>query len=129
MAVEVLQKTHDGDELAPCDLWLLQEWVNDHLNEKGEELFRDIHARVIAGTYKAPWFHGVENLTLNHQGYVFWKGVEIEHYSFKSNYGAEAKAAAEEVGRRCRFLESKGIQPTCSSVIWNWDSKKENGGY
>lgn len=125
MAIEVLQKTHDGDNLAPCDLWLLQEWVNDHLNEKGEALFRDIHAKVTAGTYKAPWFHGIENLTLNHQGYVFWKGVEVEHYSFASNYGPEAQAAAEEVGRRCLILESKGIQPTCKAVVWDWDKSQE----
>ncbi len=37
MACEVLQKTNDGEALAPGHLWLLQEWVNDQLNEKGEE--------------------------------------------------------------------------------------------
>jgi hypothetical protein len=127
MAIAILQATHDGEDLDPAHLWLVQEWVNDHLNEKGEAAFRDLHAQVTAGKYQKPWLHGVEHLTRDHQGYVFWKNVEVEHYSFsgKGSYERE-KAAAEELGRRCRILESKGIQPTCKSAIWDWD--KPQGG-
>jgi len=120
MAIAILQATHDGEELDPAHLWLVQEWVNDHLNDKGEAAFRDLHAQVTAGKYQKPWLHGVEHLTRNHQGYIFWKGIEVEHYSFsgKGAYERE-KAAAEELGRRCQILESKGIQPTCKSAIWD----------
>jgi hypothetical protein len=127
MAIAVLQETHDGEDLDPAHLWLVQEWVNDHLNEKGEATFRELHAQVTAGKYQKPWLHGVEHLTRDHQGYVFWKCVEVEHYSFsgKGAYERE-KTSAEELGRRCRILESKGIQPTCKSAIWGW--KKSQGG-
>lgn len=127
MAIAILQATHDGEDLDPAHLWLVQEWVNDHLNEMGEAAFQELHVQVVAGQYQKPWLHGVEYLTRDHQGYVFWKGVEVEHYSFsgKGAYERE-KSAAEELGRRCRILESKGIQPTCKSAIWHWD--KSQGG-
>ena len=35
-ACEILQRTNDGDDLAPNHLWLVQEMVNGHLNERGE---------------------------------------------------------------------------------------------
>ena len=77
MAVMILQSTQDGDDLDPYHLWLVQEWVNDHLNEKGEAAFRALHAQVIAGQYEKPWLHGVENLTRDHHGYIYWKGIQV----------------------------------------------------
>jgi hypothetical protein len=126
MAIAVLRASHDGEDLDPAHLWLVQEWVNGGLNEKGESAFLELHAAVTAGTYHKPWLHGVENLTRDHQGYIYWKGLRVEHYSF---YGEGAqkqqKAAAEELGRRCRILESKGIQPTTKTVVWDWNDSKE----
>lgn len=127
MACEVLQKTNDGEALSPGHLWLLQEWVNDQLNEKGAAAFREMHAQVMAGSYKKPWLYGVENLTQYHQGYVYWKGIQVEHYDF-SGY-EEGKVAAEELARRCRILESKGITVSCNNAIWKWDKDKPDGGY
>jgi hypothetical protein len=130
MACEVLQKTHDGDDLAPFHLWLLQEWVNDHLNEKGEALFREMHQQVMAGTYTKPWVQGVEHLTRDHEGYIYWKGIQVEHFSFSGKGCQEReKAAAEELARRCRILESKGIPVSCAHAIWKWDNSKPEGGY
>ena len=119
MAINIIRATHDGEDLDPDDLWLVQEWVNDHLNEKGEAAFRELHARVIAGNYVKPWLGEVENLTRDHQGYVYWKGIQVEHYSF-ANY-AEMKRASVELGRRCLLLEALGVQPTCRRVTWDWE--------
>ena len=118
MACEVLQKTKDGNDLAPDHLWLLQEWVNDRLNELGEKKFREIHARVMAGNYTKPWLCGVENLTRDHEGYVYWKGIHVEHYSH-DNY-EEIRKDAIELARRCQILEARGIQPSCGRVVWRW---------
>jgi hypothetical protein len=118
MACEVLQKTHDGDLLAPQDLYLVQEWVNEALNESGENLFKEIHARVMAGTYVKPWMCGVENLTQDHEGYVSWKGIQVEHYSH-DNY-EEKKKDAIELARRCLLLEALGKEVTCGNAIWLW---------
>lgn len=125
MACEILRKTNDGDDLDPMHLWLVQEAVNDHLNEKGEALFQELHTQVTGGNYKKPWVHGVEHLTRDHKGYIYWKGHQVDHYSFygKGAYERE-KAAAEELGRRCRILESKGVIPTTATAIWNWDKTK-----
>jgi hypothetical protein len=130
MAVAILQKTHDGNLLAPQHLWLLQEWVNDSLNETGEKHFMDLHAKVMAGTYVKPWLHDIENLTKDHTGYVYWKGIQIEHYSFcgKTAWEEERKAAVE-LGRRCRILETKGIEVSLKNAIWKWDQDQPDGGY
>ncbi len=130
MACEVLQKTDDGDALSPGHLWLVQEWVNESLNEKGETAFREIHAQVMDGSYKRPWHCGVEHLAKDHAGYIYWKGIPVEHYSFYGkNAYEEEKEAAIELGRRCRILESKGIPVTCNAAIWKWDRDKPDGGY
>jgi hypothetical protein len=126
MACEILQKTNDGDDLDPKHLYLVQEWVNENLNEYGKQLFRELHAQVAAGTYVKPWFHGIEHLTRNHHGYVFWKGVEIEHYSFSGKDAWEREEeAAIELARRCLLLEALYIQPTCKRVIWRWSDDYE----
>lgn len=114
-----MQATNDGDDLAPSHLWILQEAVNGHLNEKGMAVFKEVHDQVTSGKYKKPWFHGIEHLTRDHEGYVYWKGSHVEHYSFGSKYDEEAKAA-EELARRCRILESRGIKPTCGTAVWLW---------
>ena len=130
MAISILQSTHDGEDLDPSHLWLVQEWVNDHLNEKGEIAFHELYAQVITGKYQKPWLYGVENLTRDHQGYVYWKSIQVEHYSFSGEGAYEReKAAAEEIGRRCRILESKDMEVSCNNAIWKWDKEKPEGGY
>jgi len=130
MAIEILRATNDGDQLAPQHLNLVQEWVNDNLNESGEDLFKDLYAQIKAGTYKKPWLHDVENLTKDHAGYVYWKGVQIEHYSFYGKNACEDEGKATvELGRRCRILESQGIPVNCNNAIWKWDKDKPEGGY
>lgn len=130
MVSEILSRTADGDDLDPDHLWLLQECVNGNLNESGDKLVREIHDQVMAGSYRKPWLCGVENLTRDHQGYVYWKGIRVEHYSFPGKGAHERmKAAAEELARRCRILESKGIPVSCTTAVWHWDNSKPEGGY
>ncbi|MDD5701049.1 MAG: hypothetical protein PHU23_03270 [Dehalococcoidales bacterium] len=125
IACEILQKTHDGDDLAPEHLYLLQNVVNGWVTKAGEEAFQIIHAQVMAGTYKKPWLCGVENLTRDHEGYVYWKGQHVEHYSH-DNY-EDMKRDAEDLGRRCRYLESIGVEVNCSHAIWTWEKYKPEG--
>ena len=49
MACEILQATNDGSDLDPQHLWLVQEWVNDTLNEKGEQTFHELYKNVKQG--------------------------------------------------------------------------------
>lgn len=93
--------------------------VNGHLNELGEQEFEKLYQSALVG-YQKPWFHGVEHLTVDHVGYVYWKGRAVEHYDFPWGWSEEAKAQAEEVARRCRILEARGEVPTTGNVIWTW---------
>jgi hypothetical protein len=120
MACEILHATHDGDDLAPEHLKLVENWVNGFLNEKGEEAFCRLHEMVKTG-YKKPWLQGVEPFTIDHVGYVYWNGHQIEHFTFRYAYSPEAKANLIELGKRCEFLESKGLAVDCTNVIWHWE--------
>jgi len=119
-ACEILRRTRDGEDLSPEHLWMVQEMVNGRLNELGEQEFEKLYQLALQG-YKKPWFHGIENLTIDHAGYVFWKGKVVEHYNSPWKWSAEAKAAAEDLARRCRHLESLGVEPTTTSAVWEWE--------
>lgn len=73
LAIAILKNTEDGEQLAPEHLRLVEDAVNGPLDETKSAIFRTLHADVLAGTYRKPWLHGVENLTRDHEGYVYWK--------------------------------------------------------
>ena len=124
MACEILQKTHDGDDLTSNHMQLLEGAVNGVLNEKGIKVFQELHAKIIKDGYTKPWFLDVENFTQDLEGYVYYKGVHVEHYSH-DNYD-EALTALKILEKRCLYLETKGIKPDVMSAIWNWN-KQEAG--
>jgi len=122
----ILQKTNDGDDLSPEHLYLLQEMVNGHLNELGEQEFEKLYLSAQAG-YVKPLFHGIEHMTVDHEGYVLWKGKAVEHYDSPWRWSQEAKTQAEEIAVRCRYLESISVVPSISNVIWTWEKYKPGG--
>lgn len=124
---EVLENTHDGDDLSPEHLKLIEIAANGNLSEKGEVALYELSASVRQG-YKKPWYHGVEHFTKDHEGYIYYKNVRVEHYSFE-DYD-EADKAIKELESDCKQLESRGKTVTWSSLSWLWDekfkAKKEN---
>ena len=98
--------------------------MNGFLNKAGTEAFDRLYEDINNGTYKYPWFHGIENLTIDHVGYIYWKGGVVEHYELPWAYSEEAKKEALEVSRRCKILETKGEVPTNHSVIWTWPASE-----
>ena len=124
MACAILQKTNDGDDLAPEHLGMLESAVNGFLTEKGEVVFTELYDSVMKG-YTKPWFLGVENFTQDLEGYVYYKSVHVEHYSHMSH--DEALKELKELERRCLYLESKGITPNSKTAIWKWN--KEEAGF
>jgi len=122
MACEILRATRDGEDLAPEHLWLVQEAVNGHLKKKGYQSFKDLYRQVKTG-YKKPWLHGIENLTKDHQGFVYWKGKHVEHYSYGPKEYEEEGKAAQELSRRCQVLEKHNIEPSTQTVVWEWQEK------
>lgn len=118
MAISILRETNDGNNLAPEHLSLVEGAVNGWLTEQGVEAFQDLYKQVAAG-YKRPWFHGIEYMTRDHEGYVYWNGREVEHFSFR-NFQKEENAA-QELADRCRHLEAIGIEVSCRNAIWHWE--------
>ena len=93
--------------------------MNGWLSESGTIAFEQLYADVSAGKYTPPWYHGIEHLRKDHQGYVYWKGVQVEHYSFKKY--EEAHTAALGLAERCRTLERLGIDVSLRNVIWQYE--------
>jgi len=100
--------------------------VNGHLNELGEQEFEKLYQSALSEAgYKKPWFHGIEHMTVDHEGYVRWKGKEVEHYDSPWRWTKEAREQAEELARRCRHLESIGVETTIGNTVWLWDKYKD----
>jgi hypothetical protein len=122
-ACEILKKTGDGDLLDPSDLKLTEYAVNGFLNEEGREVFEKLYRRVvIEGIYVKPYLHDIEHLTCDNEGYIYYKGIHVEHYDSDYVYSECAKNNLSELKRRCEFLESKGVAVSCGSAIWGWES-------
>ncbi len=124
MACDILVKTSDGDKLSPEHLKLLEMAVNGFLNEKGETKFKELHETVTAGKYRKPFLHGIEHMTIDHEGYVYWKGQHVEHYDFPFAFSKDGKTEALRLANRCQHLEKKGVEVSVTTAIWNWEKYK-----
>ena len=122
VAIEILRATRDGEDLDPLDLSLIQSAVNGWLTEAGEVAFYALHYRATHPLgYQKPWLNGIEHLTIDHVGYVYWKGRQVEHYNQPWAWSESGQASAQELARRCRLLEERGVPVSCSNAIWNWE--------
>lgn len=122
MAVEILQKTRDGANLAPAHLYILQCAVNSGLSEAGEVAFYDLYAKVKKG-YRKPWHFGIVGVTKDHEGYIYWKDTRIEHYTFDD--ADKEREAAKRLQTDCRTLETRGLPVNGKNLFALYD---EQGG-
>lgn len=79
--LDILEGSHDGDDLSPPHLKLTEMAVNGFLNENGIKLIDEIYEQVTSGTYTKPYLQGVEFMTQDHDGYIYFKEHSVEHYS------------------------------------------------
>jgi hypothetical protein len=126
-AVAILQNTADGKSLAPWHLKLVELAVNGYLSEAGETSFEELyHNATKAAGYTKPWFLAIEHMTRDHEGYVYWKDIRVEHYDHDlwqaPGWQDRMKANAEHLADRCRVLESIGEMPDISSACWRWEA-------
>jgi hypothetical protein len=119
-SLEIIEKTNDGDDLSPGHLYLVQEAVNGHLSDLGLRAFEELYNQIHSDNYQKPWLCGIEYLTIDHEGFVYWKGHEIEHWNMNSGTIQRWKKEALELSRRCTILESQNKEINCESVIWYW---------
>ena len=114
MAAEILGKTADGRQLERHDLRLVQDAINGGLTPSEVESFANLYEQASLGVYKRCWFHGIEHLLIGEDGYVTWRDICIEHFSFQSK--ERELHAAIELARRCRSLEDRGLPVTSRSA-------------
>ena len=119
-SIEILERTRDGDDLEPFHLSLVQAAVNNHLTARGVETFQRLYATVASGQYAKPWLAGVEHVTRDHQGYVYWKGSRIEHFTFSVMQEDHLKHTTQRLAERCRHIEGLGLPVCGGSYLNDW---------
>jgi len=128
MACAILERTCDGDDLEPGDLNLTVSAVNGSLTGTGIKAFDNLYRLVMAGSYKKPWLHGVKPMTRDHEGYIFYKDKQVEHYSKPYVNSLEARRALTELRNQCAYLELVGEEVSCANVVWGWEKHREAYG-
>ncbi len=131
MTIAILQATDDGDKLSPSDLVLVELAVNDMLNPDGIEAFRQLHHNATKTKgYTVPFLFNIEHLTIDHDRFILWKGIVVEHFDHgvwrKPGWEERMRDDAEEVAATCRLLESKGVEPSTATVLAQRDSAAES---
>jgi hypothetical protein len=122
-AILVVSKTDDGSQLAPADLHLTESAANGFLTEKGVAAFEQLYQLVLNDQYHQPWLQDIEFLTVDHEGYIYWKGNQVEHYDYP--YADDSRQDLEDLAIRCAHIESLGLTPTTTLVIWHWNRYKD----
>ena len=63
--------------------------------------------------------YGIDDrLRIEYDGYVFWKGVEVEHYSGSLLHDSEeSKATARDLIRRCEAIEARGEAVSFAAIM------------
>lgn len=118
LATEILALTEQGALLTPWDFSFVKNLSG--LDGAFDVLpgLKQLKQEITNGSYSTSfeWFHGLKYLAKNGQGYVFWKGVSIEHFSYGENSAGERDAAIR-LEARCRKLESLGFPVTSRTVL------------
>lgn len=114
-AIEILRATNDGDDLDPAHLKLVEMAVNGFLSPEIRDAFDQLHSLVRSG-YAKPWLHDVTHMTIDHEGYVYWKSHRIEHFSRPYATSDKAKIYTVELARNCAELEARGETPTFAAL-------------
>ena len=104
-ACTILEKTNDGSNLTPQHLKLIENAVNGFLNEKGLKAFDELYKTVADGKYRRPDYLGVKFMDRDQEGYVYFKGQSVEHYSAFYAYSYSAQADLKVLQSKCLYLE------------------------
>jgi len=114
----IIRNTQDGDLLSPFHLKLTEDAANGFLNEKGLAVLDELYEQVANGSYQKPYHHGVEFMTQDHDGYIYFKDKHVEHYSFWWTYSLDAKNSLLRLQQYCLYLESKGVEPSSAKAMF-----------
>lgn len=118
-ALKIIQNTNDGDELSPNHLYIVQQVVNGLATEYELETFNKIHEDVVNGCYKKPWLCGIEHMTADHEGYIYYKGHRVEHYSFEG-FKSRQKLIDELTWLQDKCIHAEKLRLPINTLIIIW---------
>lgn len=112
--MEIISLTNDGNDLTYDDLVMLEHAINFG----NEDFVNKIYGEVKSGTYEN--YYICKNFRLDHEGYVYYKGFNVEHFELPYSRTAKAAEYVRELKRRCEFLEANNIEISCSNAVLHW---------
>ena len=71
----------------------------------------------------SPYFHGIEHLTFDADGFLRWKGYCIERFTPEFAESDFAKGRARVLAARCRHLEEIGKPVNKLNVVLTWEDR------
>ena len=107
MVIEILQRTDDGNDLAPFHLRLMEIVANKEVSETGLEELEKVYQSVCEGRYEKPFLYGIPHITRDHDGYILYKGKIVEHYSNMSP--EEERRRLEKLAADCEKADMAGM--------------------
>jgi hypothetical protein len=69
------------------------------------------------------WFHGIEHMTFDDDGYLRWKGQTIERLDPDVALSEAFKGRARILEARCRHLEERGEPINKRTVVLTWGER------
>lgn len=116
-ALSIISSTEDGDLLDPSDLGLTQAVVNgQELTDKGWEYWTRLYEATKDGSYVKRHFCGIPGLTRDSEGYVYWRGAKVEHYSYPQERTQQMISSARVLAAICTTLDQRGTKVSWSAI-------------
>lgn len=63
------------------------------------------------------WLHGIPHLTKDASGYVYWRGVDVTHFTYSVRETLMEQAAAVSLAEKCKVLEHNSVGVTARTVL------------
>lgn len=118
-AQAILQATENGGKLAPQHFRLVE--LADHgvpLSPYQQEELDGIYKML--PEYVPPFIHGVEHMTIDREGTIYYKGVAVDYGALAWTETLCGRANVVRVQDQCRFLEAQSLRPTAQEIFSNW---------
>ena len=120
----ILEQDPDGESLAPGHVGFVVYAMQNSLDAAQQKTLDELYRQVINETYVLPWHLGVEHMTMDSDGTMFFKGRVVEYYNRNLAFTLGARADLVRLQQTCLFLEARGeALGTFSSFLCSWSPK------
>jgi hypothetical protein len=111
----ILERTEDGRELLEPHRRLVHKALTETVSRTGADVIEWLDESTERGTYRTEFFMGIEHLTRDVKGLLFWKSHPIGWFS--PDAGECDEEMAQRLAVRCRKLDAKGFPITSRAVL------------